>query len=291
MALIREGKKVVPAYLRPDSVTEALDALKSGAPCVIAGGTDFYPARVGRTPREDVLDISALADLRGITETDEHWRFGALTTWTDVVGADLPPVFDVLRQAARTIGGAQIQNVATLCGNLCNASPAADGVPALLCLDAEVELSSADGVARMPLGDFIIGNRRTALRADQLMTAVLVPKTGAARAASRFLKLGAREYLVISIAMVAVAIEAGADGAVTRARVAVGACSEVAQRLGALEATLVGRALDAALGEAVEPAHLANLSPIDDMRASAAYRRDAALILVRRALSELGAAP
>jgi CO/xanthine dehydrogenase FAD-binding subunit len=207
------------------------------------------------------------------------------------LGADLPPLFDGLKQAARTIGGAQIQNVATLCGNLCNASPAADGVPALLCLDAQVELSSSDGVARMPLGDYITGNRRTARRADQLMTAVLVPKSDAARGASRFLKLGAREYLVISIAMVAVAVEAGADGAVSRARVAVGACSEVAQRLGALEATLVGRPLDARLGDAVEPAHLAALSPIDDMRASAAYRRDAALTLVRRALSELGAAP
>ena len=281
----------MPAYLRPDSVTEALDALKSGAPCVIAGGTDFYPARVGRAPREDVLDISALAQLRGITETDEHWRLGALTTWTDVLRADLPPLFDVLRQAARTIGGAQIQNVATVCGNLCNASPAADGIPALLCLHAQVELSWTDGVARMPLGDFITGSRRTARRADQLMTAVLVPKTGAARAASRFLKLGAREYLVISIAMVAVAVETGADGAVSRARVALGACSEVAQRLGTLEAKLAGRPLDTRLGEAVEPAHLADLAPIDDMRATAAYRRDAALTLVRRALSELGAAP
>ncbi len=281
----------MPAYLRPDSVTQALDALKSGALCVIAGGTDFYPARVGRATREDVLDISALAELRGITETDDHWRLGALTTWTDVLRADLPPLFDGLKQAARTIGGAQIQNVATVCGNLCNASPAADGIPALLCLDAEVELSWTDGEARMPLRAFITGNRRTARRADQLMTAVLVPKTGAARAASRFLKLGAREYLVISIAMAAVAVETGADGTVSRARVALGACSEVAQRLDALEAALAGRPLDARLGEAVEPAHLAGLSPIDDMRATAAYRRDAALTLVRRALSELGAAP
>ncbi len=112
----------MPAYLRPDSVTQALDALKSGALCVIAGGTDFYPARVGRAPREDVLDISALDDLRGITETDDHWRLGALTTWTDVLGADLPPVFDVLRQAARTIGGAQIQNVATSAPSRCATS-------------------------------------------------------------------------------------------------------------------------------------------------------------------------
>ena len=124
-----------------------------------------------------------------------------------------------------------MQNAGTLCGNLCNASPAADGVPVLLSLDAEVELASLERRETMPLADFIRGNRQTALAPDQLMVAVRVPKPRAERARGHFLKLGARRYLVISIVMVAAALEADAAGRVARAAVSVGACSPVARRL------------------------------------------------------------
>ena len=98
---------------------------------------------------------------------------GARTTWTDLVRHPLPPAFDALKQAAREVGSVQIQNVASVAGNLCNASPAADGVPPLLALDAEVELRSARRArACLPLGDFILGNRRTALQAGELVTAI-----------------------------------------------------------------------------------------------------------------------
>jgi CO/xanthine dehydrogenase FAD-binding subunit len=123
----------------------------------------------------------------------------------------------------------QIQNSGTVAGNLCNASPAADGVPPLLALDASVELASVAGTRRLKLDDFILGPRRTARRADELLAAILIPKPRAA-AHSHFLKLGARRYLVISIAMVAAAIESE-RGKITTARVAVGACGPVAQRL------------------------------------------------------------
>lgn len=277
----------MPSYQRPHALEDALAALATAPRTVLAGGTDYYPARVGEPCDEDILDITALAPLRAIEERTDHWRIGALASWSVLAQADLPPWLDGLRLAAREVGGEQIQNAGTLGGNLCNASPAADGVPPLLSLDAVIELTSRDGRTVLPLADFILGNRRTARRPEQLLTAVLVPKPAARRAAGHFRKLGARRYLVISIAMVAATLEAGADGRVLQARVAVGACSPAARRLPAAEAALHGRPCDRHLGAWVQPEHLAGLAPIDDARASADYRSDVALTLVRRTLNEL----
>ena len=279
---------VMPGYLRPTALDDALAALSSRRLTVLAGGTDFYPARVGAPLDDDVLDITALAALRAIEERDDHWRIPAQATWTDLVHADLPPWFDGLKLAAREIGGRQVQNAGTLCGNLCNASPAADGVPVLLSLDAEVELASLERRETMPLADFVRGNRETTLGPDQLMVAVRIPKPRAERARGHFLKLGTRRYLVISIVMVAAVLEADAADRVARAQVAVGACSPVARRLSALEEALLGRPCDAALGDAVTDAHMAPLAPIDDARGSAAYRLDAARTLTARTLAGLG---
>ncbi|MBM3583617.1 MAG: xanthine dehydrogenase family protein subunit M [Alphaproteobacteria bacterium] len=276
------------SYERPTELDHALRLLAERSRVVLAGGTDHFPARVGTAVDEDVLDVSAIAGLRGIVATRDGWCIGATTTWTDVLEADLPAQFDGLRQAAREVGGVQVQNRGTLGGNLCNASPAADGIPALMALDAEVELRDAKGALRVPLDNFVLGNRRTARRPDQLVTAIHVPRL-AEGTRTTFLKLGARRYLVISIVMVAATLEPGAGGTVGRARVAIGACSPVARRLGALEAVLAGRPMGPDLGAAAEALHLADLATIDDVRGSAAYRREAALILVRRALDRLAA--
>ena len=278
----------MPDYLRPTELDDALAALGSRRLTVLAGGTDFYPARVGAPLDEAVLDITALGRLRAIEERADHWRIPALATWTDLVHAPLPPWFDGLKLAAREIGGHQVQNAGTLCGNLCNASPAADGVPVLLSLDAAVELASQERRVTMPLAAFLHGNRETALTPDQLMVAVRIPKPRAERAGAHFLKLGARRYLVISIVMVAAALEADPAGRVARAAVAVGACSPVARRLPSLERALLGRPCDRALGETVTAAHMAPLAPVDDARGSAAYRLDAARTVTARALAALG---
>lgn len=270
-------------YFQPRTLDEALGLLAGRAGRILAGGTDVFPALGDGQFDRPVVDISRVSDIAGITVTLQHVRIGGRTSWTQVLAADLPPCFDALKQAAREVGSVQIQNAGTVAGNLCNASPAADGVPPLLALDATVELTSTAGVRRLPLADFVTGYRTTACRPDELVTAILVPRT-IERGRSAFLKLGARKYLVISIAMVAVIVEAHADGRVAQARVAVGACSAVAQRLPALEAALVGRPARPGLGAAAEAGHLAELSPIDDVRATADYRRHAALSLVRRAL-------
>jgi CO/xanthine dehydrogenase FAD-binding subunit len=267
-------------YLRPRRLDEALSAL-TRPHAVLAGGTDFYPARVGRAIDEDVLDIGGIDVLRGIAADAGGWRLGATTTWSELIEADLPPLFDGLKQAAREVGGRQIQNAGTLAGNVCNASPAADGVPCLLALDAEVEIAGPAS-RRLPLRQFVTGARRTALAPDELVVAIRIPRPRNL-ASSAFLKLGARRYLVISIAMAAATLEI-ADGRVAAARIAVGACSPVAERLPALEAALVGAPLDR-LADRVDVAHLAPLAPIDDVRGSAAYRRDAVVTLLRRLLA------
>jgi CO/xanthine dehydrogenase FAD-binding subunit len=275
----------MPNYARPDRLDAALKMLSGGKASVLAGGTDWYPARLGRPLTEDVVDLGAIAGLRGISEQDDHWRVGATSTWTDIIEARLPPYFDALKLAAREVGGEQVQNTGTLAGNLCNASPAADGAPALLALDASVELAALTGTRRLALPRFLLGPRRTALAAGELLTAILIPKP-AHPAKSHFIKLGARKYLLISIAMAAAAVETR-KGSITAARIAVGSCSPVAMRLPALEAALAGRALDAGIADAVKPEHLAALNPIADVRASAEYRREAALELVKRVLREL----
>lgn len=268
-------------YERPTQLGEALAILASGNWDVLSGGTDYYPALRDEPPNAPILDISAIDGLRDVSRNESGWRIGALATWTDVIRADLPPAFDTLKLASREVGSVQIQNRATVAGNLCNASPAADGVPPLLVLDASVEITSARGLRIVPLAEFILGNRRTALSQDELVTAVLVPvSSGLGR--SSFVKLGARKYLVISIAMVATRLIVD-DGQVVEAAVAVGSCSEVAQRLGALEAALVGLPVSE-IADAVTAEQLIGLSPISDVRAPEDYRQDAALEIVRRAL-------
>lgn len=273
------------SYLRPRELDDALRALREAPRVVLAGGTDHYPARVGRPTDEDILDITAIDALKRIEESEAGWRIPALCTWSDLIATSLPPVFDGLKAAAREVGGVQIQNAGTLCGNLCNASPAADGVPCLMTLDAEVELASVDGTRRMTVADFVLGNRRTARRPDELVIALHVkrPPDGARGA---FLKLGARRYLVISIVMTAGVIE-WRDGRVAAARIAIGACAPTALRLPRLEDRLRGVEARRLKDLELVACDLDALAPIDDVRASADYRLDASLTLLRRLLAAL----
>ena len=270
-------------YARPKQVAEALSLLAERHWTILAGGTDLYPATTAQQLNTDVLDIGALTDLQGIRRTPAGWRIGARTSWSTLARADLPPAFRALQQAAVEVGGIQIQNAGTLGGNLCNASPAADGVPALMVLDARVELQRADGARAVPLDRFLTGPRQTALAPDELLTGILIPDASA-RGASGFCKLGARRYLVISIAMAAARLDIS-DGRITAAALAVGACSAVAQRLPEAEAALIGMPV-ASAADAIVADHVTALAPIDDVRGTADYRRGAAAQLVRRAVSE-----
>jgi CO/xanthine dehydrogenase FAD-binding subunit len=270
-------------FLQPRTLQEAVALLAAQGGTLVAGGTDVFPAQVDGPPPATVIDLSHVADLKGIRIAGDHIRIAGGVTWSELIAADLPPVFGGLKAAAREVGSIQIQNRGTLAGNLCNASPAADGVPPLLALDAAVELTSTGGIRQLDLADFILGNRKTALRPGEILSAVLVPSVWN-DAGSAFLKLGARRYLVISIVMVAATIARSPDGSVRAARVAVGSASAVARRLTVLEDRLVGATAATRLSSLVAADDLAALTPIDDVRGSAAYRIEAAQELVGRAI-------
>jgi CO/xanthine dehydrogenase FAD-binding subunit len=270
------------AYLVPDSFHEALTLLRDRRPEVVAGCTDVLPARRQGQCSDDTLDVTRLPALRGITHGPQGWRIGAATTWAEIAATPLPPAFAALQEAAREVGAVQIQNAGTIAGNICNASPAADGVPPLLALRAEVELASHAGTRRLPLEEFITGVRRTTRAADELVTALHLPHPAPGEGGA-FVKLGTRSSLVISIAMVAAVVRIDHDR-IAEARVAVGACSPVARRLPAWEAALQGRRLDELAGLKPDPGHLSVLSPIDDIRATAPYRIEAVRELCKRAV-------
>lgn len=272
----------LPTYARPTTLTEAVSLMSKGGWRVLAGGTDIY-AGAGRTLTGSVLDLSDISGLSDITG-GPGLRIGAATTWATIACAALPPALQALQQAAVLVGGRQIQVAGTIGGNLCNASPAADGVPPLLALDAEVELASASGLRRLALADFLTGPRRTDLRPGEILVAVLIPEASLS-GRSAFRKLGARTHLVISIAMVAARLVV-AGGRVTCAAIAVGSCSAVAARLPLVEAALQGALVAEAAARVTEEGVAAALTPLDDIRGTAAYRQIAALELVRRAVAE-----
>ncbi len=270
------------AYARPDSLPQALGLLAEGGWRVLAGGTDLYPG-AGAQLAGPVLDLTGLAGFAGISADGQGLRIGAGTTWATLADAAVPDALRALQQAARQVGGRQVQVAGTIGGNLCNASPAADGVPPLLALGAEVELASATGLRRLPLQDFLRGPRQTALQPGEVMTAVWIPATGL-QGRSAFEKLGARRHLVISIAMVAARLVV-AKGRLVDVAIAAGSCSAVATRLPLVEAALTGALVDQAPDRIRAADVNAALSPIDDVRASADYRAHAATELVRRALA------
>jgi len=278
-------------YVRPTNLTDALTCLadenmRGESMQVAAGCTDLFPATGHQHLPGNILDITAIRALRGISSGSDHLRIGAATTWSDLLRADLPSGFRQLKQAAMEIGSVQIQNAATIGGNLCNASPAADGMPPLLAMDAQIELTSLSQSRTVPLAAFVTGPRRTDLKKGELLTAVLIPHASTG-GRSVFLKLGARKYLVISIAMVAARL-VEAEGRIADAAIAIGSCSAVATRLKAVESRLIGQDLHPNLVQRIaEDSVLQHIAPISDARSDAAYRGTAAVELVRRAVGRL----
>lgn len=271
-----------PRYFRPVELAQALTLAGQSPLRLLAGGTDFYPSKGERPVQEDILDVSAIP---GMTEIrlqsgpqGEVLRLGAMVTWSQVLAAPelSGPGALALRQCAREVGARQIQNRATLVGNLCNASPAADGIPVLIALGAQVEVVSARGLRCLPVEDFVLGPRATALAAGEIVTALLLPAAALSQGRSLFLKLGSRRYLVISMAMLAAhwtyaARDAQGARVASGCRITVGACSPVARRLLPLEQWCLA-GMRAETRAAALAASLALLSPIDDVRADREYR-------------------
>ncbi len=291
---------VAPKYERPTSLLSALSLLKQGF-LPIAGGTDYYPGKVGKPLVDNLLDLSAIADFDVVGNPIGFGQsLSALTTWRqcqlDFHSGKLPVWCAALAQSAKDVGGWQVQNRGTLGGNLCNASPAADGVVALLALGGQVLLvkkasDSADEAFKarsLHIADFVLGNRLTAKQPDELLTQIYLPDHSA-NARSVFLKLGHRKYLVISIVMVGLLLDFDLDGHVVTCRIAIGSCTKAALRVTALENQVIGyhrrevmKIVTTSIAEIVSA-----IQPIDDVRGTSQYRKSAAQELVLRAFAEV----
>jgi CO/xanthine dehydrogenase FAD-binding subunit len=239
----------------------------------IHGGTDvMVEVNFGRAADETFLDLSAVDELRGWCRDAETLVLGAGMRFVDVIAEPAGRMLPALAEAARTVGSPQIRNRGTLGGNLATASPAGDALPPLLMADAQLELASMAGRRRLALGDFLLGPKRTALAADELIVGVRVPRS---RAPETFMKIGPRNAMVISVASLALAV----DRERGRLRAAYGSAGPTVARV------------EAPLDDAARfPELVATAcSPIDDVRGTARYRRHALSVLTARALQRCGA--
>jgi CO/xanthine dehydrogenase FAD-binding subunit len=259
---------------RARSLDGALKILRDEPGTVpIAGCTDVYVTlEFGGTPGERYLDLTPLSSLQRITTRNNRLVIGALATYTDLqrsrlVRARLP----MLVEAARLVGGVQIQNRGTVGGNLANASPAGDTLPVFAAADAEVVLHGAEGERRVPFHSFYTGYRTSVRRPDELITAVEVPPVVGKQ---WFRKVGTRAAQAISKV-----VFAGVRGLETR--LAIGSVAPTVLRLSRTEAALGRGSLEEALA-ALEQ----EIAPIDDLRSTAEYRRGVAANLVRQFWSE-----
>ena len=273
----------------PASLAEAL-AVLAGEPGVwtpMAGGTDLMVVyNTGRLRATRFLDLSRLAELQGIREEATSLSFGALTTYTDLRDCrSVHQHFPNLVKSARVTGALAIQNRGTLGGNIANASPAADTPPSLLAYGAELELISPRGLRRVAYDRFHQGYKRMDLAADELVARIIVPKpTG--RGFHYFRKVGTRQAQ--AIAKVCLAAYARIEGgAVAELRIGLGSVAPVPVRALNAEAIIIGKSLTALPTEAATEALLGDISPIDDIRATAHYRSVVTRNLLAQMLSEL----
>lgn len=276
--------------LVPSTLDEAVNALgEHPGALVLAGGTDLmvgvnegHQAIVGT---ETVVSIARVAELRAwsFDPSTSRVRLGAGVTYAEIAKPPLAELLPALAQAARTVGSPQIRNAATIGGNLATCSPAGDGLPVLAALDAEVELVGPSGTRTMPVGEFMTGVKRTARQPDELITAVTIPVL---KGWQGYAKVGVRNAMVIAIAGACLAT----DPPSRSVRIALGSVAPTIVRAAEAEA-FIATAIDwgrkAVADDAVvrfgELAAAAS-SPIDDHRASAAYRRHAIDVLARRLL-------
>jgi CO/xanthine dehydrogenase FAD-binding subunit len=276
---------VEPPVVSPASLREAFAILAEATHRPVAGGTDLLvqlTGEIGPVP-ERVIDLWRLDELRGIAVRGDSVELGALTTYTDIRRSPicrehLPALVD----AAATIGATQIQNRGTIGGNVMNASPAGDTLPVLLALDAILTVGGARGERDVAAAEFWPAYRRTAARPEELLLRVRIP-LGAGRE-QRFRKVGTRRAQAISKVVVAAAWR-GAERW-EDVRIALGSVAATPIRVAAAEAALEGQPRTIQSVDAAVEALGAAIQPIDDVRSTAAYRREASRRVVRRLLAE-----
>jgi CO/xanthine dehydrogenase FAD-binding subunit len=238
----------------------------------LAGGTDVMVLfEAGKLPHRKFISIWKLPELRGIDVAPGHVTLRALTTYTEVQRQPvLQKEFPLLCQAAREIGGVATQNRGTLGGNIVNASPAADSSPTLLVYDAELELVSARGARWVPYHGFHTGYKMMLLRPDELLCSIRLPRNKQ-NWSQHYRKVGTRKAQAISKVCIAAAALVE-QGAIRDVRIALGSVAPIVLRCVKTEARLKGQRVDPALISNARESIAAEISPIDDIRSTAAYR-------------------
>lgn len=285
----------VERYAAPKSLDEALGVLQQDDVTILAGGTDLMPqSKAGRVAiKRTLMNIQRVGELKGIRLEGNAIRIGALSTITEILRDPLVKQhLPVLAEACDHFASDQIRNAGTLGGNIGNASPAGDTLVPLVVLDAEVELASRPNgsttTRRVPIAEFFTGPGRTKRAGNELLTAVIIPLPRAGHVA-RFYKFGTRPALDISTISIGVA-GVVSDGALTDARVAFGAVAPTPVRAKRTEQALEGRRLDDEAIEAIATTARDEVTPIDDVRASAWYRKELIHNMTKRMLEHVAQA-
>ena len=273
-------------YRSPGSVREAVDLLAShaGTAHVLAGGTDLLvKLRAGFVAPQLVVDVKAIPQLRGIATDARGFRIGAAVSCAEIgEHAALSAAWPGVVEALQLIGSTQIQGRATLGGNLCNASPAADSVPALIAANAVCEVAGPAGDREVPVEKLITGPGRNALARGEFVLAFRLPQPDA-HSGDAYLRFIPRTEMDIAVVGVGVALTLDAAGMCTRARIGLGAVAPTPLLVTSAAKALIGSRVDEAALAALVAAASAACNPIDDKRGTVAYRTKVAGVLARRA--------
>lgn len=272
------------AWLQPRSLTEALEQLQERKPRIACGGTDLFvngQRRESERTGMDWLDLRNVAELREVSRHEDGLEIGAAVTAAEIWGSDTFSIVPALQQAAQIVGGWQIQNRASLAGNVANASPAADMVVPLVAYRAEVRLAGADGSRSVPVEEFITGPKQTGLREGEIITSLFIPERmlGIPQIFLRYDQRAATDISIVSVALVL----QGSAGQVEWATAAIGAAAPKPFTLNAEEELLWNGELNEDKLEKLGDLYARRSSPITDIRASAEYRRSLVGTHIKRA--------
>ena len=273
-------------YEAPESIEGAVALLSAatGEARVLAGGTDLLvQMRADIVDPDLIVDIKKIAETRAITEEKGGWRVGAAVTGAELKEhARLKRVWPGVVEAANLIGSTQVQGRATLGGNLCNGSPAADSVPALIAAAAVASLAGPQGRRDLPVEDVMLGPRKLALRKGEIVVSFLLPPRpkGSSDAYLRFIP---RTEMDIAVVGAGVSLTLDGAGTIAAARVSLGAVAARVLLVPEAAQAIVGSRLDAAAQRRLEAAARAACRPIDDKRGTTEFRIDVAAVLTRRA--------
>jgi CO/xanthine dehydrogenase FAD-binding subunit len=276
-------------YVRPGNMQDAVAALQANdEPYLLAGGTDLL---IGM--KTNAVKPACLIDLKGIPDIDciaydNGFKIGALTTVRDIeVSPLIRQKIPALSEAAATLGSIQIRNRATIGGNLCHGSPAADMAAILLAMNCEVEITTGNGVRAIGLDQFFTGPNSTVLKHNEVLSQIIIPKE-IEQFKGIYLKHGPRKAMDIGIVNIAILLDADAgSGFCNQIMIALGAVAPVPIRAGKAETLLNGNELNPALIQKAAEAAADETTPITDFRASAAYRKDLVKNLVAKGIHQI----